>query len=71
MAKNKTNKGGLFAYLRGVRQELKKVVWPTREELTSNTIVVFAVCIFFAVAFWLIDTGILALLRHVLGVTIS
>ncbi len=71
MAKQKTNKGGFFAYLRGVRQELKKVVWPTREELLSNTVIVFAVCAFFALAFWLIDTGFLALLRHVLGVTIS
>ena len=67
----KTKKGGFLAYLRGVRQELKKVVWPTREELTSNTIIVFAVCIFFALAFWLIDTGFLAFLRHVLKVTIS
>ncbi|MBR0373149.1 MAG: preprotein translocase subunit SecE [Mogibacterium sp.] len=72
MAKQqKTKKGGLLAYLRGVRQELKKVVWPTREELTSNTVIVFAVCIFFALAFWLIDTGFLAFLRHVLKVTIS
>ena len=72
MAKQqKTKKGGLLAYLRGVRQELKKVVWPTREELTSNTVIVFAVCIFFALAFWLIDTGFLAFLRHVLKITIS
>ena len=35
-------KGGLIAYLRGVRQEFKKVVWPTREELVTDTVVVFA-----------------------------
>lgn len=29
-------------YLREVRSELKKVNWPTREELTTYTIVVFA-----------------------------
>lgn len=63
--------GGLFAYLRGVRQEFRKVVWPTREELTTNTIVVFACVIFFAVAFWLIDTGFLAALKGILGITLS
>ena len=64
-------KGGLIAYLRGVRQEFKKVVWPTREELVTDTVVVFACVIFFAVAFWLIDTGFLAALKGLLGITLS
>ena len=64
-------KGGLIAYLKGVRQEFKKVVWPTREELVTDTVVVFACVIFFAVAFWLIDTGFLAALKGILGITLS
>ena len=79
MANNDTNKkqsqkkqgGGLIAYLRGVKQEFGKVVWPTREELTTDTIVVFACVIFFAVTFWLIDTGFLAALKGILGITLS
>ncbi len=67
----KAKKGGLLSYLIGVRQELKKVVWPDSKELGSNTVVVFAVCAFFALGFWLIDTGFLALLREVLGITLS
>ena len=67
----KKEKGGVIAFLRGVRQELKKVVWPTREELTTDTIVVIACVVFFAVAFWLIDTGFLAALKGILGVTLS
>ena len=62
---------GLIAYLKGVRQEFRKVVWPTREELTTDTIVVFACVIFFALAFWLIDTGFLAALKGILGITLS
>ena len=62
---------GLIAYLKGVRQEFKKVVWPTREELVTDTVVVFACVIFFAVAFWLIDTGFLAALKGILGITLS
>ncbi len=30
-------------YVREVRQELKKVAWPSREELTTYTVVVFAI----------------------------
>ena len=62
---------GLIAYLRGVRQEFRKVVWPTREELTTDTVVVFACVIFFAALFWLIDTGFLAALKGILGITLS
>ncbi len=64
-------KTGIIAYLKGVRQEFRKVVWPTREELTTDTIVVFACVIFFALAFWLIDTGFLAALKGILGITLS
>ena len=63
--------GGIIAYLRGVRQEFRKVVWPTREELTTDTIVVIGCVIFFALAFWLIDTGFLAALKGILGITLS
>jgi preprotein translocase subunit SecE len=70
-SKKQEKKGGLLAYLRGVRQEFKKVVWPTRETLTTDTIVVFACVIFFAVGFWLIDTGFLAALKGILGITLS
>ena len=71
--KNKGGKksGGLFGYLRGVRQEFRKVVWPTRDELTTDTIVVIGCVVFFAVAFWLIDTGFLAALKGILGITLS
>ncbi|MBE6041380.1 MAG: preprotein translocase subunit SecE [Clostridiales bacterium] len=64
-------KGGIIAYFRGVRQELRKVVWPTREELTTDTVVVIACVVFFALAFWLVDTGFLAALKGILGITLS
>ena len=70
-SKKQGKKGGLIAYLKGVKQEFSKVVWPTREELTTDTVVVFACVIFFAVTFWLIDTGFLAALKGILGITLS
>ena len=68
---NQKKKGGIISYLRGVRQEFRKVVWPTREELTTDTIVVVACVAFFALAFWLVDTGFLAALKGILGITLS
>jgi preprotein translocase SecE subunit len=39
---------GLTGYLRGVWEELKKVVWPTREELLRMTGIVIATVVIFA-----------------------
>jgi preprotein translocase subunit SecE len=68
---NKAKKGGAMEYLKGVRQEMKKVVWPTKKELGSFAAVVVATCAVFALGFWLIDTGVLAALRAVLGITLN
>ena len=58
-------------YLRSVKVEMKKVVWPTKKETTSYTAVVILTCAVFALGFWLIDTGILAALRAILGVNLA
>ncbi len=70
MAKDDKKKAGLKEYFRGVRTEMKKVVWPTKKELVSYTSIVIVVCAIFALGFWLMDTGILAALRLVLGVSV-
>ena len=71
MAKEKNKKGGFGEYYRGIKTEMKKVVWPTKKEMVSYTGVVILTCAVFALGFWLIDTGVLAALRAVLGVTLS
>lgn len=66
----KAKKPGKFSeYFKGVKTELKKVVWPTRKELYKYTAVVLVVCAFFALFFWLLDTGFLAILEKVLKIT--
>ena len=67
----KKNRGSIKDYFKGVRTEMKKVVWPTKKELGSYTIVVIITCAIFALGFWLIDTGFLAALKQVLGITLS
>lgn len=62
---------GFGGYLKGVRKEMGKVIWPTRQELGAYTAVVLATCAVCALGFWLIDMGVLTALRQVLGITLS
>ena len=64
-------KGGMKEYFKGIKLEMSKVVWPTKKELGSFTAVVIATCAVFALGFWLIDTGVLAALKAVLGITLN
>ena len=57
---------GLTRWFRGMKSELKKVVWPTWYQVLNNTLVVIVVSVIFAIIIGLIDyfayQGILALL---------
>ncbi|WP_353888737.1 preprotein translocase subunit SecE [uncultured Eubacterium sp.] len=50
---------------------MSRVIWPTRQELGQYTVLTVAFCALFAVGFWLIDTGFLAVLKAMFGVTLS
>jgi len=43
------------AFLLEVRSELKKVTWPSRQEVSSTTLVVIATSIFFGFYLWGLD----------------
>ena len=64
----KRKRGRLKDYFKGVKLEMKKVVWPTKQELGSYTVVVLVTCLVFALAFWAIDSGFLAILKTLLGI---
>lgn len=66
----KKQKASLGEYFRGIKTEMKKVVWPTKKELGSYTAVVLFTCAFFAVGFWLIDLGVLSALKAILGISL-
>ena len=63
-------KNRLFEYFKGVKTELKKVIWPTKKETVKYTEIVLVVCAFFVLLFWLLDTGFLALLELALNITL-
>ncbi|MDR2163359.1 MAG: preprotein translocase subunit SecE [Clostridiales Family XIII bacterium] len=61
-------KGGWGEYFKGVKIETKKVVWPTRPELISYTIVVLFTCAFFGLMIWGVDSAFLAMLRQIVHI---
>lgn len=42
-------------YLRETRSELRKVIWPTRQEATSLTVIVIAVTVAMSASLGLVD----------------
>ena len=57
----------LTRFLREVRSELKKVSWPSKKELTANTIVVLVSVFFAATVIWVIDGFFAQILKTILA----
>lgn len=52
-----TAKGGaFFALAKEARTEIRKVVWPTRQETTQTTLIVVAVVLVMALLLWGLDS---------------
>ncbi len=49
--------GNFRTFLTEVRNELKRVTWPSRKEVYATTVVVIVTSIFFGVYLWLVDLG--------------
>ncbi len=56
----------ITTFLSETKVELKKVTWPTKQELIANTIVVMAAVCLCAVLIWVIDTCFSVLFRALL-----
>ena len=52
----KTQPARFMEFLKEVRSEMRKVVWPSRPEVQSATVVVLVTVFIFAAYFWLVDT---------------
>ena len=57
----------LWNYVQASRVELRKMVWPTRQETWRTTLVVFVFVMALAVFFWVVDMGLAWGARHVTG----
>ena len=54
-------------FFQGVKSEMEKTSWPTKEELFKYTVIVVSTVIFFLVFFYALDVGINALKQLLLG----
>lgn len=57
----------IAAFIREARDELKKVTWPDRDEVTSFTMVVIISVILISLFLWLIDNALMSLVKLVLS----
>ena len=57
----------LIRFLKEARTELKKVTWPTAEDVRRSTVVVFLTVVIFTVFIFMADKAINILLVKVLG----
>ncbi len=49
-----------------IRSELKKVIWPNREQLTNNTITVLLACFLIGIIIWIADFVLNLIVRNTL-----
>ena len=57
----------LWKFIQASRVELRKVVWPTREETIQTTIAVFVFAVIMGVFFWLLDLSLLYITSYLTG----
>jgi preprotein translocase subunit SecE len=55
-------------FIREVRQEMGKVVWPTRKETVTSSIMVLVLVMISALFFTLVDKIIFSLVNAILGI---
>jgi preprotein translocase subunit SecE len=57
----------LWHFVQGSRVEIRKVVWPTKQETTQTAIAVFVFTLVMMLFFWALDSGLLWLTRTLVG----
>ena len=56
-----------WQFVQGSRIELRKVVWPTRQETLQTTLVVFVAILAMGVFFWILDWALGSVTRALTG----
>lgn len=60
---SKAKKGKMSTYFRGVKAEMKKVIWPTKKELINYTGVVILISAIVSIVVYALDFGIHGILK--------
>ena len=67
MAETNKKQNKIVNYFNSSIEELKKVKWPTKNELVNNTILVVIICIFMAIFLGLLDFGLTHLVEWMIS----
>jgi len=63
-----TDKGRqVVGFVRDANIEVRKVVWPTRQETMQTTLIVMIVVVVFGIVLWLLDLALGAAMQAVIG----
>jgi preprotein translocase subunit SecE len=57
----------LWHFIQGSRVEIRKVVWPTKQETTQTAIAVFVFTLVMMLFFWILDSFLLWLTQRLVG----
>ena len=57
----------LWHFIQGSRVEIRKVIWPTKQETTQTAIAVFVFTLIMMLFFWILDSGLLWLTQKLVG----
>ena len=57
----------LWQFIQSSRGEIRKVIWPTRQETFQTTLTVFVFVLIIGIFFWLLDMGLLWITKIVTG----
>ena len=57
----------LWEFIQGSRGEIRKIVWPTRQETTQTTLAVFLFVLVMGIFFWSLDFLLLWITRSITG----
>ena len=69
--KDDNTKPGFFArigkWFREMKSELKKVIWPTKKDLTNNTLISVGMMVLSALVVWIFDEGAQLLVKALIS----
>ena len=63
-----TERGGnAWSLIKEARGEIRRVVWPTRDETMQTTLIVLVLVLIFALILWLLDSGLSWVVSSIIG----
>ena len=67
IAMSSTQGQRLWHFIQGSRVEIRKVIWPTKQETTQTAVAVFVFTLVMMLFFWVLDLGLLKLVGYLVG----